>query len=266
MIGSNGGTGSECVVALLDRGAAVRATTRSGSLSGALSDRASNSELLTERVCDVTRPDTVVSAVRGCGAVIFAASSSKGGGAPSAVDNGGLVAVARACLDEGVPHLVVVSSGAVTRPASPVYLFLNLFGNIMEEKIRGEDALRSMYAERNSEMGEGGAELLYTIIRPGGLTVEPPRGPAALELNQGDNKSGRISRADVAGLCVESIRHPESTGCRTFECYDADTAAPLASVGLSNILKAKTDDKVFVSGKECRGETWEALFKGLEKD
>ena len=33
-----------------------------------------------------------------------------------------------------------------------------------------------------------------------GLTNELPAGPAALELNQGDGKSGRLSREDVAAL------------------------------------------------------------------
>lgn len=38
-----------------------------------------------------------------------------------------------------------------------------------------------------------------------GLTLDPPRGVAAIELNQGDTKSGRIARSDVARVCVESI-------------------------------------------------------------
>ena len=52
----------------------------------------------------------------------------------------------------------------------------------------------------------------------------------AIELNQGDTKSGRLARADVAALCVESLYYPDLTGETTFECYDADTGAPLATV------------------------------------
>mmetsp|Transcript_60527 Transcript_60527/g.179400 ORF Transcript_60527/g.179400 Transcript_60527/m.179400 type:complete len:375 (-) Transcript_60527:212-1336(-) len=266
VIGSNGRTGSECVGALVDRGIPVRATSRSGSY---LAMPGHGSKLLTEMACDVTKTDTIGAVVRGSSAVIFAASASKEGGTPSAVDNTGLVNVAEACLSEGVPHLVIVSSGAVTKPSSPVYLFLNLFGNIMEEKIRGEDSVRALYAKYNSAVAkgaDGNKELAYTIIRPGGLTMDPPRGAAALELNQGDTKSGRISRVDVAALCVEAVNYPQYTSCSTFECYDGDTGAPLASVGLSNIMKAKRDGKDFVSGRECRGETWNLLFSGLEKD
>jgi hypothetical protein len=85
-------------------------------------------------------------------------------------------------------------------------------------------------------------------------------------LNQGDTKSGRLARADVAALCVESLAYPEATGGTTFECYDADTGAPLATVGLSNIAKKKTDGEVFVSGFERRGDTYKDLFTGLKKD
>jgi len=110
----------------------------------------------------------------------------------------------------------------------------------------------------------------YTIIRPGGLTEEGSLGVSALELNQGDTKSGRIARSDVADICVESILNPKLTENTTFECYNKDTGAPLASVGISNILKAKTDngddDKVFVSGRECVGSSWGELFSQLEKD
>jgi uncharacterized protein YbjT (DUF2867 family) len=82
-------------------------------------------------VCDVTDPTTIEPAIKGVKAVIFAASSSKAGGTPSQVDNDGLVAVAKACLAAKVPHLVIVSSGSVTKPQSLVYKFLNIFGTLL---------------------------------------------------------------------------------------------------------------------------------------
>ena len=110
----------------------------------------------------------------------------------------------------------------------------------------------------------------YRIIRPGGLTEDKPRGVDCLEVNQGDTKSGRIARADVAALCVAATMYPKLAGGTTFECYDADTAKPLQTVGISNILKQtnKEDDGsgVFVSGKEHRGDTFEKIFTGLDKD
>ena len=67
---------------------------------------------------------------------------------------------------------------------------------------------------------------------------------------------------------MEAIRWPKLTGRTTFECYDADTAKPLATVGISNIMKSKNakDDDVFLSGRERRGDNWEKLFTGLTVD
>ena len=263
IVGSNGKTGSECVGACLARSIPVRATSRSGVYSGVYADGGEVSKkLLSMMPCDVTVPSTVESAVEGSRAVIFAASASKQGGTAAAVDNEGLVNVAKACIAAKVPSLVIVSSGGVSKPDSPVYKFLNLFGKIMEEKIKGEDTVRALYKDCGSTC------CTYTVIRPGGLTEEEARGVSALELNQGDTKSGRISRADVASLCIESSVFTKLAGGCTYECYDADTAKPLSTVGMSNIMKAKnkSDDGVFISGKERRGDTWEKILTGLEKD
>ena len=69
-------------------------------------------------------------------------------------------------------RLVIVSSGAVSKPLSPVYILLNLVGKgIMKAKIEGENEVRKMYAALGPD-----SELGYTIVRPGGLTEEEPLG------------------------------------------------------------------------------------------
>jgi hypothetical protein len=138
---------------------------------------------------------------------------------------------------------------------------LNLVGKgIMEAKIQGEDAARVLYA--NPDVIQ--QKLGYTVVRPGGLTTGDSLGPASLELNQGDSKSGRLSRADVAVICVQALDSAHTFDA-TFECYETLTAKPVESVGLSNLLKSK-DPTGFVSGKERHGETWKNLFSGLERD
>jgi len=254
VIGANGKTGTKCVQELVEMGIPVLATSRSGVYNGGMD----NNPLLSPTVCDVTNLSTIETSIEGARAVIFAASASKAGGTPAQVDNDGLVNVAKACIKAKIPHLVVVSSGSVTKPEAPVFKLLNLFGKIMEEKIKGEDEVRRLYA------GVEGAT--YTIVRPGGLTEDPERGVAALELNQGDEKSGRISRFDVARICIEATLHPGQTGGTTFECYDADTGKSLQNVGMSNILKQKSDQSQSRTGFERNGETYEALFTGLKKD
>jgi len=156
---------------------------------------------------------------------------------------------------------VIVSSGAVTRPNSAVYKLLNFVGNgIMEAKIQGEDEVRGLY--KSKEVINKG--LGYTIVRPGGLTNESPLGPSFLEVNQGDDKSGRLSRADVAGICIGCLDVANSWDT-TFECYLKDTAKPVENVGLSNILRS-TDPTSYKSGKEGNGDTWDELLGGLKQD
>ena len=53
---------------------------------------------------------------------------------------------------------------------------------------------------------------------------QPPTNPSPHpHPEQGDVKSGRIARADVAAIAVESLASGASFDT-TFECYDGDTA------------------------------------------
>jgi putative NADH-flavin reductase len=268
VVGASGGTGKECVNALLERGQAVRSIVRNkvNSKGQEAIFQAEDDSLLEEMVADVTSKKSMKESLAGSSAVIFAASASKKGGDPEKVDYLGLLNVAEACIANKVERLVVVSSGGVSRPDSAVYKFLNLFGKIMYWKIKGEDEMRAMYVQ--AKEADPSLDVSYTVVRPGGLTTGPATGVSTIELNQKDTKSGRISRADVAAICVECIKYP-SAADKTFECYYADTAKPLNDVGLSNILKQKTsedDAAAAATGLERRGETWKALFAGLKSE
>mmetsp|Transcript_50271 Transcript_50271/g.75066 ORF Transcript_50271/g.75066 Transcript_50271/m.75066 type:complete len:333 (-) Transcript_50271:99-1097(-) len=261
VLGAGGKTGRECVASVLASGRPCIATTRSGELE--LEDEAmSKNRLLTIESADVSSVDSLKAALttRSLGAVIFAASSSTKAD-PFPVDRDGVIETAKLCIGAGIPRFVIVSSGTVTRPDSAVYKLLNFAGKgIMEAKIQGEDAVREMYSS-SSVLDK---KLGYTVIRPGGLTTEASIGAAGLELNQGDSKSGRLPRADVAALCVNCLDSPDAFDT-TFECYESNTAKPIESVGLSNIMKS-TDATTFVSGFERRGENFGELFTGLARD
>lgn len=258
VIGANGKTGRRCVEYLREKTQAkdIVACTRSGSYDGGSTTDGRVSSMsvnvATASVAELTN------AFDGAKAVVFAASQSQAGGDASQVDRDGVISCARACLRAGVERFVIVSSGAVSKPASPVYIFLNFFGGIMRNKILGEDAVRALYFDRPGQY--------YTVVRPGGLSEDPARGVSALELNQGDEISGRISREDVAAICVESITREDAANA-TFECYSWDAAKPLGEVGLSNVMKATTSEgEVTKTGKERRGSTWDELFTGLSAD
>jgi uncharacterized protein YbjT (DUF2867 family) len=230
VLGASGRTGKECINYLIQKGRKCIATTRTGNFNFPSSD------LLSVLPADVTNPASLQTALRkpaqGLGGVIYAASASKVGGTAVAVDRDGVIETAKACIALNIPRLVVISSGAVSKPNSIVYKFLNLEGGIMEAKIQGEDEVRSLYS--NPEVIK--KKLGYTVIRPGGLLLDAPVGASNLELNQGDTVVGRLPRADVAALSVESIFSPNAFDA-TFECYEALSANSLEGVFLSNFCK-----------------------------
>ena len=231
VIGANGKTGKRCVKYAAENGWDVVAATRNGSFPSLTSDIKEEARgRVTTKQCSVTSSMAeITNAIDGAESVIFAASSSKDGGSPQEIDRDGCIKVARACLSsKSVKRYVVVTSGAVSKPYSPVYIFLNLFGGIMRAKIEGEDAVRALYYEREDDF--------YTIVRPGGLTEDPPRGVSACELNQGDDVSGRVSREDVAAVCVECLKRDDAKNA-TFELYYRDTGKPMAEVFASNANK-----------------------------
>ncbi|CAN6230987.1 unnamed protein product [Urochloa humidicola] len=112
--------------------------------------------------------------------------------------------------DPVTPRFVHVSSAGVTRPERPgldlskqppaVRLNKEL-GSILTYKLKGEDLIR-----------ESG--IPYTIVRPCALTEEPAG--ADLIFDQGDNITGKISREEVALICVAALASPNAVG-KTFE-------------------------------------------------
>lgn len=63
-------------------------------------------------------------------------------------------------------------------------------------------AMKKIFNDKNNQeqvvMGSG---LDYCIVRPGGLTVEPPTGI----INVIEGEAGSITRADVAQFCLDAV-------------------------------------------------------------
>ena len=165
-------------------------------------------------ICDLEGEDDVAAGVRGAEAVVFAAGAGPGSGAErkSTMDLGGAVKLIEAAKAEGIRRYLMVSSiGAGNPPAEG--------GDVFGEYLRAKAA-----ADR--ELEASGLE--YTIVRPGPLTDDPPRGLIQVGV---DLERVEISRADVAAVlatCLD-LRH---TIDRTFEVVGGDVAvdAALASI------------------------------------
>ncbi|KAJ4788979.1 NAD(P)-binding Rossmann-fold superfamily protein [Rhynchospora pubera] len=117
----------------------------------------------------------------------------------------------KAYINEPItPRLVHVSSAGVTRPdrpgldlsKQPPAVRLNKeLGFILTYKLKGEDVIR-----------ESG--ISYAIVRPCALTEEPAG--ADLVFDQGDNITGKVSREEIAQICIAALDSPYACD-KTFE-------------------------------------------------
>ncbi|KAE8689464.1 hypothetical protein F3Y22_tig00110937pilonHSYRG00067 [Hibiscus syriacus] len=112
--------------------------------------------------------------------------------------------------DPITPRFVHVSSAGVTRPdrpgidlsKQPPAVRLNKeLDFVLTFKLKGEDLLR-----------ESG--IPYAIVRPCALTEEPAG--ADLIFDQGDNITGKISREEIALICIAALESPYACD-KTFE-------------------------------------------------
>lgn len=193
VFGATGRTGLQVVLQLLHTGHSVRAFVRD--VTGARTTLGDDPKLI---VGDVTVPETIPAAFGDAELVVCTIGSraTTGGGVPETIDYQGVVNVVDAALEANVKHLVLVSSIGATQPDHPI----NKYGQVLTWKLRSEDHLR--------QSGLG-----YTIVRPGGLIDE---GSSRVQFGQGDQISGRISRADVARVVLASLGNEAALG-KTFE-------------------------------------------------
>eukprot|EP00593_Proboscia_inermis_P012138 CAMPEP_0171306956 /NCGR_PEP_ID=MMETSP0816-20121228/17008_1 /TAXON_ID=420281 /ORGANISM="Proboscia inermis, Strain CCAP1064/1" /LENGTH=283 /DNA_ID=CAMNT_0011788879 /DNA_START=100 /DNA_END=951 /DNA_ORIENTATION=+ len=98
-----------------------------------------------------------------------------------------------AMKNKGVKRLAVVTSiGAGDSENQAPFFF----------KILMMTAMKKIFTDKNNQekiVADSGLE--YCIVRPGGLTVEPPTGV----INVIDGEAGSIPRADVAQFCLDAV-------------------------------------------------------------
>ncbi|KAK2438284.1 hypothetical protein P8452_34000 [Trifolium repens] len=145
--------------------------------------------------------------------------------------------------DPITPRFVHVGSAGVTRPERPgldlskqppaVRLNKEL-DYILTFKLKGEDLIR-----------ESG--IPYTIVRPCALTEEPAG--ADLIFDQGDNITGKISREEVARMCVAALESPYACD-KTFEVKSVIPFSEPFTVDPENPPPEKDYDIYFKNLKE----------------
>lgn len=156
-------------------------------------------------LCDLEIGDDLGAAVSGTDAVVFAAGAGPGSGAERkrTMDLGGALKLIDAAKAEGIARYLIVSSmGAADPPAEGG----DVFGEYLRAKAQADRALAA-------------SGLDSTIVRPGGLTDDPPTGRVQVAPRL---ERGQISRADVAAVLFAALSIDYTIG-RDFDLVAGDT-------------------------------------------
>jgi uncharacterized protein YbjT (DUF2867 family) len=175
---------------------------------------------------DVTKPATLGPALAGVSLVLVTIGGTERSGpnSPEFVDYGGVTNLTDAARAAGARQLVLESSMGVGSGGGLLGMMLNLLsGDALKWKAKGEAYLRA-------------SGVPYTIVRPGGLT-DDPGGQTGIALQQGDEGSGRIPRADVAAVMIATLDNPDALG-KTFEVIsDAEAKRDAWRTGFSALRR-----------------------------
>uniref|UniRef100_A0A7S4PRE2 NAD(P)-binding domain-containing protein n=2 Tax=Guillardia theta TaxID=55529 RepID=A0A7S4PRE2_GUITH len=331
VIGAGGYTGGDTVRSLIKKGQKVIACTRRPQKIVLNAERGPDTIVLDDErernlvrsaIVDVNKASSIPSAIQGAKAVIFTAASrpkvtatvtpgtkvasSSSSSAPlqtfaaakvappsDHVEDIGLENVAKACIANKIPRLVIVSSVCAKCRKKQEYDVPDQLDrgaascDACYKKQAGEDAVRELYAAAKDP------SLSYTIVRPGMLTLGEARGVKEVEFNQGVTKSGMISRLDLADILTAAALSKDADG-KTFEVYYRDSAQPVdmyaslqsckalgksvkecffgdgydesTPVSLDEMLKNPVKGTLFASGRVVHGNSYFAMFKDLSSD
>lgn len=198
VVGATGSIGQLVVAEALRQGHVVRALVRDASRASRLPAQALRA------VGDLTRPETLSTAVQGIDAVVFTHGSDGGGKAASeAVDYGGVRNLLEALGGRQARIALMTSIGVTNRAGA-----YNRSTEAHDWKRRGERLVRA-------------SGLPYTVVRPGWFDYNEAD-QRQLVLLQGDTRhagnasDGVVSRAQIAEVLVRSLTSEAALG-KTFE-------------------------------------------------
>jgi uncharacterized protein YbjT (DUF2867 family) len=194
--GASGKTGWRIADEALQRGQAVRAIVRPGSVLPTALQNRDQLEVVRLELGDAA---ALQQALQGCEALVIAtgARPSVDLAGPLKVDALAIRDQLAACKAAGVGRVVLVSSLCAGRWLHP----LNLFGLILVWKRLGEQWLEA-------------SGLDWTIVRPGGLSEDDSRAASEGVVYSGPDtqESNSIPRRLVARVCLDALTTPAAIG------------------------------------------------------
>jgi len=200
VFGASGLTGQECVYQALKNGDNVVGLTRNpdnvkipkGS-GGADADKPFDDPKLTLIGGDVTKKSDVEKVFEQKIDGVIVALGGKTSDVGETMLRDGTQNVIDCMKDKGVKRLAIVTSiGAGDSESQAPFFF----------KVLMWTAMKKIFIDKNAQeevVRKSGLE--YCIVRPGGLTVDPPSGV----INVIKGEAGSIARADVAQFCLDAI-------------------------------------------------------------
>lgn len=201
VFGASGLTASECVYQALQEGDNVVGLTRTpanlvipkGS-GGDDAEKPLTDPKLTMIAGDVTKKADVDKVFEGDIDGVIVALGGKTADVGDTMLTEGTKNVIAAMKEKGVKRLAVVTSiGAGDSENQAPFFF----------KVLMWTAMKKIFTDKNNqEEVTQNSGLEYCIVRPGGLTVDPPTGV----INVIAGEAGSIPRADVAQFCLDAVR------------------------------------------------------------
>jgi uncharacterized protein YbjT (DUF2867 family) len=154
-------------------------------------------------LCDLEAERDVAGHVEGADALVFAAGAGPGSGPERkrTVDLGGAVKLIEAAQKLGIRRYVMVSSVGADAP------------DTAPEQMRPYQQ-----AKHDADAALEAAGLDHTIVRPGMLTDDPPRGTVSAGPDVGRDE---VARADVAAVLAAVLRADNTIG-KTFVVVQGD--------------------------------------------
>merc|ERR1712046_167523 len=118
------------------------------------------------------------------------------------------------CKANGIKRISVVTSiGAGDSENQAPFFFKMLMFTVMRSIFEDKNAQENLFLT-----GGPGADLEFCIVRPGGLSNEPPNGI----INVIKGEAGSISRGDVAYFCVDSVMRDDFAYLKQTPCISSD--------------------------------------------
>ncbi|WP_158887650.1 SDR family oxidoreductase [Amycolatopsis anabasis] len=208
VLGASGRTGIHVVRLLMRHGHTVRAGLRSRD-RGAEVARFGATPVLADLASGA---DALLEAFTGADAVInTAGAADPDPSAVNLVDRDGSIAAVEAAERAGVPRFVQLSAQFADAPD------------------QGDRLVRSiLLAKQVSDIALQRSSLIWTLVRPGTLTDEPPTGRVRIA---GHLEPGRVPRPDVAAVLAASLHEPRTEN-RGFDVVTGEipVSSALASV------------------------------------